>query len=53
MDLGVGKMKFIFCGKYPLPVTRIQVSDPGYKSPLVFEKSQQMTTKACHQHAKS
>ena len=29
MDLGFGEMGFIFCGKRPLLVTRIQVSDPG------------------------
>ena len=35
MDLGVGEMGFIFCGKHPLLVTRTQVSDPGPMGPLV------------------
>ena len=34
MDLGVGEMGFIFCGKHPLLITRIQVSDPGPKGLL-------------------
>ena len=29
MDLGVGEMGFMFHGKYPVHMTRIQVSDPG------------------------
>ena len=28
-------MGFIFCGKHPLLMTSIQVSDPGSKGPLV------------------
>ena len=35
MDLGVGEMTFIFCGKHPLIMTRIQVCDPEPKYPLV------------------
>ena len=35
MDLGVGKMGFIFCGKHPLTVARTQVSDTGSMGPLV------------------
>ena len=29
------RMVFIFCGKHPLLVTRIQVSNSGAKGPLV------------------
>ena len=29
------KMGFIFCGKHPLPLTRIRMSDPGPKGSLV------------------
>ena len=36
MDLGVGEMRFIFCGKNTLLVTRNQVSDPRSMDPLVF-----------------
>ena len=36
MDLGVGEMGFIFCGKHPFLMTRIQASDPGLNSPLVY-----------------
>ena len=32
--LGVGKIGFIFCGKHPLLVTRIQVSNAGPMGPL-------------------
>ena len=35
MDLGVGEMGFIFCGKHPLLVTRTQVSDPEPMGHLV------------------
>ena len=35
MDLGVGEMGFILCGKHPLLMSRIQVSDTGPKDPLV------------------
>ena len=35
MDLGVGEMGFIFCGKHPHLVTRTWVSDPGPMGPLV------------------
>ena len=28
-DGRVGETGFIFCGKHPLPMQRIQVSDPG------------------------
>ena len=35
MDLSVGEMGFIFCGKHPLLVSRTQVSDPGPNDPLV------------------
>ena len=37
--LGVGEMGFIFCGKHPLLVTGIQVSDPGPIGPLVLKKT--------------
>ena len=37
MDIGVGEMAFIFCGKHPPLVTRIQVSDPGPRA-LLFKK---------------
>ena len=33
MDLHVGDMGFIFCGKHPLLITRIQVIDLGPKGP--------------------
>ena len=36
MDLHVGDMDFIFCGKHPLLITRIQVSDLGPKGPLLL-----------------
>ena len=36
MDLGVGEMGFIFCGTHPLLMTRIEVSNPGPKGPLVY-----------------
>ena len=36
MDLGVGKMGFLICGKHLLFMTRTQVSDPGHKVPLVI-----------------
>ena len=36
MDLGVGEIGYNFCGKHHLLMTRIQVSDPVYKGPLVF-----------------
>ena len=36
MDLGVGEMGFIFCGKHRLLVTRTQVGDPGPMGPRVF-----------------
>ena len=36
--LNCGRIGFIFRGKHPLLVTRIQVSDPGPKDPLVFQK---------------
>ena len=29
-------MGFIYCGKHPLLMARIQVSDPGPMDPLVF-----------------
>ena len=29
------RMGFIFCGKHPLLLTRIQVSDSGHMGPLV------------------
>ena len=35
MDLGVGEMGFIFCGKHPRFVTRTQVRDPGPMGHLV------------------
>ena len=35
MDLYVGKMEFIFCGKRTLLVTRTHVSDPGSMGPHV------------------
>ena len=38
MDLGVGEMGLIFCGKHPLFVARIKVSDPepkGVGNPLL------------------
>ena len=35
MDIGVEEMGFIFHGKHPLLMTRIQVRDPGPKGPLV------------------
>ena len=35
MDLGVGEMGFIFCGKHCLLVTRNQRSDPGPMVPPV------------------
>ena len=35
MDLGVGEMGFIFCGKHHLLVTRTQVSDSGHMDPHV------------------
>ena len=34
--LGVGEMGFIFCGKHPLLLIRIQVRNPGPNVPLVF-----------------
>ena len=36
MDLGVGEIVFLFCGKQPLFMTRTHVSDPGHKGPLVI-----------------
>ena len=39
MDLGVGEMGFIFCGKHRLLVTRTQVGDPGPMGPRVFLRS--------------
>ena len=36
MDLGIGEMGFIFCGKHPLLKIRIQVGDLGSKGPLIF-----------------
>ena len=38
MDLGVGEIEFIFCGKHPLLVTRksTQVRNPEHMGPLVF-----------------
>ena len=36
MDLSVGEMGFIFCGKHPLLVTRTQVSDPGPMGPHII-----------------
>ena len=36
MDLGVGEMGFIYCGKHPLLVTRTLVRDPGPMDPLVL-----------------
>ena len=39
MDLGVGEMRFIFCGKHPLLVIRTQVSDPGPMRSLVIHNS--------------
>ena len=36
MDLGVGEMGFICCGKHPVLVTRTQVSDPGPMDPLIL-----------------
>ena len=38
MDLGVGEMRYISCGKHPLLVIRSQVSNPGPMGPLVFVK---------------
>ena len=35
MDLSVGEMGFIFCGKHHLLAARTQVSDPGPNDPLV------------------
>ena len=32
---GLKRMGFIFCGKHPLLMTRIQVSDPEPMDPLV------------------
>ena len=45
MDIGVGEMAFIFCGKHPLLVTRTQVSDPGTKSHLFIFKAFSYTCK--------
>ena len=36
MDLCVGEMGFIFCGKHPILMTTIHVSDPGPMGLLVF-----------------
>ena len=38
MDLIVGEMGFIFCGKHPLLVTKaeVTVSNPGPMGPLIF-----------------
>ena len=38
MDLGAGEIGFIFCGKHPLIMTKIQVSYRGPNGPL-FEKA--------------
>ena len=34
--LSVGEMGFIFCGKHPLLMTRIRVSDPEPQGPSSF-----------------
>ena len=36
MNIGVGEIGLIFCGKHPLFVTRTKVSDPGPTGPLVL-----------------
>ena len=35
VGLGTGEVGFVFFGKHPLLVARIQVIDPGLKGPLV------------------
>ena len=35
MDLGVGEMRFTFCGKHHL-VTRTRVRGPGFMGPLLL-----------------
>ena len=35
MDLGVGEMGFIFCGKRPFLLTRAQVSNQWPLGPLI------------------
>ena len=36
--LRCGEMGFVLCGKHPVPMTRVQVSDQGTKAPL-FDKA--------------
>ena len=37
IDLSVAEMGFILCGKYPLLMTRTEVSDPGPMGPLTVD----------------